>query len=195
MVLGDAVPYSGPIVEFHPGCQYAHYGLDLDLAALHILARHYCWPSPGVISAGESLAHRYLGRTGVLYRGLGKEREISRTPYGKMFEMAEETGQESFFVQTDEEDFYQAFKARFPDTLAWDDLPREPASIMNYVMPPEAKRPVFLLNFLAVLYGLGKMSKVLTNTGNTALWMMIWRGTAGGVWQYNPCDKKIRKQE
>jgi len=178
MVLGDTVPYSGPIVEFHHSHQYANYGMDLDLPALHQLARHYCWPSPEVLAVGESLAHRYLGRAGVLYRGLGKAREISRTPYGMMFEMAEETGQESFFVQTDEEDFYQAFKARFPDTLAWGALPREPASISNYVMPPEAERPAFLLTFLAVLYGLGRMNKVLANTGNTALWMMIWRGTA-----------------
>jgi hypothetical protein len=195
LVLGDTVPYSGPLVEFHHTDQYTRYGSDLDLPALHQLARHYCWPSARVIDVGETLARRFSGRVGVLYRGLGKEWEIARTPYGRMFDMAEETGQRSFFLQTDEDDFYQAFRARFPDTLAWNALPRKPASVKNYVMPPEAERPAFLLNFLAVLYGLGRMNTIISNTGNTALWMMIWRGTASGVWQYHPHDKDYGKYE
>ena len=124
-------------------------------------------------------------RTAVLYRGNDKVKEIPITPYSAMVEMALQSGADKFFVQTDEQEFFNHFKATFPDTIRIDELPMIHKNPNSYVMPNKKDSKQFLVNFIAVLRAMGNAKQFITTTGNTGLWAMFFRGHTREVWQYN----------
>ena len=132
-------------------------------------------------------------RTCVLYRGNDKGMEIPRLPYDVMIDMAIDTGEKSFFVQTDEQEFADYFKERFPDTVTWDEIPRIHKNPDGNVMPPVGKRVQFAINFNAVLYAMGKAKKVIVTTGNTGEFVCLYRGNTNNVWQAHGFERKWRK--
>jgi hypothetical protein len=172
----------GPYIYFHTYHQFAWYR-DLDLQALHRLARSYCWPSKSVVNEALAVMRSMQGRTAVLYRGNDKIRETPRTPYEMMFEMAEHSKSGQFWIQTDEADFFDAFKARFPDTRRIEELPMIRRNDRAYVLP-KTGRAEFAVKFLAALYAIAHAPQIICTTGNTALWPVIFRGHTRGVWQY-----------
>lgn len=173
----------GPYIHFHYGQQFAWYR-HLDLQGLQRLARNYCWPSKWVVHEAHGLMRSMQGRTAILYRGNDKIQEIPRTPYEKMFEMAERSGSHQFWVQTDEADFFDAFKTCFPDTRRIEELPMirrdDSASVLL-----QTGRAEFAVTFLAALYAIAHAPQIICTTGNTAVWPMIFRGHIRGVWQYS----------
>lgn len=171
-----------PYIHFHFGQQFAWYR-HLDLQGLQRLARQYCWPSKRVIDEAHVMMGSMQGRTAVLYRGNDKIQEIPRTPYETMFAMAERSGSHQFWVQTDEADFFDAFKTRFPDTTRIEALPMIQRDDTVSVLP-QAGRVDFAVTFLSALYAIAHAPQIICTTGNTALWPMIFRGHIRGVWQY-----------
>lgn len=174
---------NGRYIQFHNQQQYAWYR-ELDLAALRQLAQHYCWPSQRVLDQANGFMRSMRGRTAVLYRGNDKIREIARAPYQQIFELAERSGAQQFWVQTDEADFFDAFRARFPDTERIAELPMIRRDDRACVLP-QAGKAAFAVTFLAALYAIAQAPQIICTTGNTALWPMIFRGHTRGVWQYS----------
>lgn len=177
----DAAP-----LEFDHGWQYGTYA-DMDLKALNAAARRYLWPSEHVGRIAYGIAEASVGRACVLYRGNDKSKEIARTPYSAMIEMAHDCGRSAFAVQTDELGFYEEFKRSFPDTVRLTGLPMIPRNDDGVVVGGSA----FAAKYLAATWVMSQSRVLLTNTGNTALWCAIYRGHASGLWQYHPILRRF----
>lgn len=181
-----------PQVYFKHPWQFKWYK-KIDLVDLSKLAMGVCTPSVRVMNKAKELAPLAGGRTAILYRGNDKQKEIKETPYEAMVAMAKETGNSKFIVQTDEEEFFSYFKNIFPDTVAFNEIPRIKKNSESFVLPEAGKRVEFAVNFLAALIALSKCGTVCITTGNVALWLMLFRGNLNGVWQYHG-DKRKYKQ-
>ena len=179
-LLAPSSQYFGEEIKFDHGQQMALYN-DLDLTALRTLARFYCWPSQEVIDHAQRLKSKVGGRTAVLYRGLDKSKEIPRHKYEAMFEAARKAGGQ-YVVQTDELEFLKAFTRQFPDSIPMPGSRQRPYS-KEAVIVGDTK---FAVRFLASLYAISQATKMVTTTGNTALWPYIWRGHTDGCYQITP---------
>lgn len=189
MLLAPSIPIvTAPPIVFDHGHQYAEYA-DLTLAELRAVAMRYLRPSGRVGGIAYEITKRIAGRTCVLYRGNDKSKEIARTPYQRMFDMAHDCGSASFAVQTDELEFFEQFKALFPDTIAVSDLPMIRRDDSKVIVGGSA----FAAKFLAVIWAMSQSRYLLTNTGNTALWCAIYRGNALGLWQYHPILQRFKR--
>lgn len=177
---------------FDHGHQYAWYD-ELPIGALEEVASYVCHPSASVKDRTMSIAIAMGGRTAVLYRGNDKAKEVAPVPYDMMIDAARQSGSDAFWVQTDEQEFLDAFRAAFPNTLAIDTLPRIQRNGDAYVLPTPRKRPAFAIEFLAALFAIAHAPQVITTTGNTGLWAMIYRGYTDGVWQAHGQHQQVRK--
>lgn len=194
LIFKPVTEYSKPdyeVVPFSHGWQYG-FADELQLETLHKLANDYCELSNTIISKATDYSNILGNRTAILYRGNDKALEVQRTPYHSMQHMAELSGSTQFLVQTDEEDFYDWFKERFPDTICFPDIPRIRKDPDGYVSPPQGQRVKFAMNFLAALVAISKAPKLIINTGNTGLWTLIFRGTPVGVYQYNGMTASVK---
>lgn len=180
-----------------PDHQYGHdwqwkWYDEIGLWDLAHIALSVCPPSDLVRNRAAEMSGRIQGRTAVLYRGNDKIKEIARTPYEQMFLMARDTGAGKFVVQTDEAEFLDAFKDQFPDTVTLG-LPMISRNDDQYVMPPPPLRPTFAVDFNAALIAIAQCQRLILNTGNTAIWTMLYRGSTKNTWQYHPHHLQWRK--
>lgn len=170
--------------SFHHMWQFNWYD-EIDVYSNGDLAvNKICHPSDGLTARASSLKALIIGRTYVLYRGNDKAKEIPPTPYEAMEEMARQSGSEKFFIQTDDEDFYQFFIARFPDTITLGTLPRINSNHDRYVMPVQKKKD-FAFEFNASLMASVFANGLITTTGNTGLWAVLYRGHLHNTFQYH----------
>ena len=193
LILGE---YSKPneklYTSFNPGWQFAWYD-QIKLAELSKLALQICPMSSAVGDKSYQYQAILDGRTVCQYRGNDKCLDIPRTHPQGMIQMAIDSGSDKFLVQTDEQDFYDFFKERFPDTICIEEIPKIKKDPDSYVMPEIGKRADFCINFLAALRAISQAPKIITNTGNTSLWMMLFRGHTDGVWQIQGQNQQWRK--
>lgn len=193
IIIGEYKPDILTIPDFDPGWQFAWYD-KINLSNLSKAAMGICPVSSAVGDRSYGMLNRVDGRTALLYRGNDKALDIPRTHYQGMIEMALDTGSSRFIVQTDEDDFYEFFKERFPDTICFEELPRIKKDPDSYVMPPEGERVNFCINFLAAIRAISKAPKLIVNTGNTGLWTLLFRGNTENVWQIHASEnQKWRK--
>lgn len=183
LVFDEYQPKVCPYVGFDHGWQYGWYD-SVQIENLSKMASVYCPIKKEIHQRANDWFYNVRDRVCILYRGNDKSLEIPRTNYQAMVEMALATGEDKFLVQTDEEDFYQFFKERFPDTVCFNELPRIRKNPDSYVMPRENKSG-FCVDFITALIAISKAEKLILNTGNTGLWTMIFRGHANNVWQYH----------
>lgn len=181
-----------PFINFNHGWQYGWYN-EIQIEILHKMANIYCPLSDMVMNRVDEMESILGDRVAILYRGNDKGLEIQRTPYQAMAEMADATGKESFLVQTDEEDFYEWFKLRYPNTICFDSLPRISKDPDSYVMPPIGGRAEFAVNFLAALKTISLAEHLIMNTGNTGMWAAIFRGTPRNIYQWHGNNHSWRK--
>lgn len=192
-IFGDYVPDNSlKFVGYDHGWQFGWYD-EIQLEDLSKLAMNICPMSSNVGDQSFRFMERIKGRTAVLYRGNDKALDVPRTHYEAMIQMAQDTGSESFIVQTDENDFFDFFKERFPDSICLEEIPRINKNPDAYVMPPKGERVIFAVNFLAALRAISTCEKVILNTGNTGIWTMLFRGNTDNVWQAHGQYQKWRK--
>ena len=178
--------------SFEPGWQFSWYD-QIKLPELSILSREICPMSVAVGNKSYEMMNQLDGRTALLYRGNDKALDIPRTHYQGMIQMALDSESEKFIVQTDENNFYDFFKERFPDTICFDEVPRIDKDPDAYVMPELGKRVEFCINFLAAIRAISQAPKLILNTGNTGLWTMFFRGHTKDVWQIQGQNQQWRK--
>lgn len=195
IILGKYIqPSSDVYTSFNHGWQFADYS-QIKLSEIARMANAICPMSSAVGDRSHQMQSRIDGRTAVLYRGNDKALDIPRCHYQGFVQMALDSGSERFIVQTDENDFYNFFKERFPDTICFEEIPRINKDPDAYVMPEEGNRVDFCINFLAALRAIAQAPQLITNTGNTGLWTMIFRGHIENVWQMfgsNQVWKKLK---
>lgn len=192
MLLAPYQPWpEAPDHQYGHDWQWRWYD-EIQLWDLAHIALSVCPPSDLVKARAADFCGRIQGRAAILYRGNDKIKEIARTPYEQMLLMAHATGAKKFVVQTDEREFFEAFKEYFPDTVTLG-LPMIPRDDGRYVMPLPALRPSFAVDFNAALVAIAQCQHLVLNTGNTAIWTMIYRGSTKNVWQYHPHHNLWRK--
>ena len=192
LVIGDYKPDNSlPIVPYNHGWQFGMYD-EIQLNDLAKLANNVCPMSSLVGDKAYSFIQRLQHRTAVLYRGNDKCLDVPRTHYQAMIAMAEATGSRQFIVQTDENDFYNFFKSKFPDTIFFPEIPRINKDPDSYVMP-KINKSGFCINFLAALKAISQADKLILNTGNTGIWTMFFRGNTREAWQVHGRNQQWRK--
>lgn len=167
-------------INFNHGWQYGWFN-SYDLPLLSQLAGKVCRLSDAILDRSFEFWNRMQGRAGVLYRGNDKALEVPRVQYERMLEMAHDSGQQSWIVQTDELEFFQFWKIHFPDTIRIKEIPMISKNPDAYVMGDNPSQ--FLIDFLAALKALSMAPVLLTTTGNTGLWLALFRGDIKGIYQ------------
>jgi hypothetical protein len=181
-----------PLIHFNHGWQYGW----LDEVHIEELCKINSAINPlsyRVMQISEEISGIIKDRTCVLYRGNDKSCEVARTPYESMISIAKESGATSFFVQTYENEFFQYFKDRFPDTICYDKIPRINKNPDSYVMVPVGQKKDFAVNFVAALHAISKSREIIMNSGNTGFMVGLFRGHHKGIWQYNGQHHTYRK--
>lgn len=182
-LAGYLQPPKNVISSYHHEWQW-NWLDEVDFYSNSRLSNMVCPISDTVIQMAMELKPLIEGRHYVLYRGNDKAKEISPTPYETMVEMARKSGQDRFFVQTDDSDFLSYFMDRFPGTTYSDLIPRIPSNTDKYVMPVFNKA-VFGQKFLSLLSGAQFADGLITTTGNTGIWAAFFRGTLENTYQHN----------
>ena len=196
LILADYKPDNSiPIVGYDHGWQFAWYD-EIELHKLSPLASMICPMSQAVGDKCYQFMSRIDGRTAVLYRGNDKALDIPRTHYNAMIQMAAASYQASgcsrFIVQTDEVDFFKFFKEAYPDSIKFNEIPQIKKDPDAFVMP-KSHRADFCINFISALRAIATAPQLLTNTGNTGIWTMLFRGHTKGVWQVHGKNQQISK--
>lgn len=166
---------------------------EIDIVGSGQLAMAICEPSKEVGIRALQFFTRIFDRTGVLFRGNDKAKEMPIASYDDMIRLAYLSESNKFFLQTDEQEFVEYFIKHFPDTIVFDEIPRIPSNPHRYVMPSTAHRVEFALNFNAVLLAMSMLPKVCLTNGNTSMWVALYRGHLQGCLQLHTlCDNAIK---
>jgi hypothetical protein len=152
--------------------------------------------SPKVVKFSDDFVSKYginLDETiGVHYRGTDKQTEIE-TPSLTVFiaqtrQFMQEMANPKILLLTDEPDVIVGFEAAFPNAvITINELAAPGGSIGAHILDskePEVQGQIFL----AILSLVSKCKKVVTHTGNGALWEVLFRGSTEGL-------KQVRTQE
>lgn len=162
----------------------------LPLRALNLEAQKFTAPSRSVLAIGESLEKEYgLNLTnliGVHYRGTDKYLEIPVSEISN-WEAAIENARHGLIkprilVLSDDFGILNHFKAKFDGSFSIDKLTSGSGDIGAH-FTKKANPLQEAQIFLALVYIVSKSSKLITHTGNGALWEVIYRGHTEGVTQ------------
>lgn len=180
-------------VKFAVNEQYNKYK-NIDFKGVTPLIKAYF--SPGIIITNiiEALEKKYLldysNICSVYYRGNDKVIETGLAEHEEFFNKAEEIRQKNpnvkFLVQTDEIEFAEAFKQRFPNSFWFDELAminHNPDSSVHHSLPRnERKEQASYL--LAATIIIAKTKHLITHSGNCGLWAVLYRGHVENVYQF-----------
>jgi hypothetical protein len=152
--------------------------------------------SPKVVKFSDGFVEKYginLEETiGVHYRGTDKQTEIETPSLTEFISQTRQFMQEianpKILLLTDEPDVIVGFEAAFPKAvITINELAAPGGSIGAHILDskePEVQGQIFL----AILSLVSKSKKVITHTGNGALWELLFRGSTEGL-------KQVRTQE
>jgi len=126
----------------------------------------------------------------VYYRGNDKETETGLADYEEFFNKTEEILQKNpqikFLIQTDELEFAEAFKQRFPNSFWFDEMSminHDPKSSVHHSIPRNKRKEHASYFFAAVLI-MSKTKHLITYSGNCGLWVVLYKGNTKNVHQY-----------
>jgi len=173
--------------------QYQKYK-DIDFNTIIPLVEAYFSPHATIKNIIETLEKKYSidydNTCSVYYRGNDKETETGLADHKKFFNKAEEILQKNshikFLIQTDELEFAEAFKQRFPNSFWFDELSminHDPSSSVHHSLPRNERKEHASYFFAAVLI-MSKTKHIITYSGNCGLWVVLYRGNAKNVHQY-----------
>jgi hypothetical protein len=150
--------------------------------------------SPKVVGFSDSFVEKYgikLEETiGVHFRGTDKQTEIETPSLTEFISQTRKFMQEmanpKILLLTDEPEATQAFETAFPNVvITIDELATPGGSLGAHTLDskePELQGQIFL----AILSLVSKCKKVVTHTGNGALWEVLFRGSIEGLKQVRP---------
>ena len=173
-------PDKSEFINFNHGWQYGWYN-QIEILIIANLANKVCPLSNQILDKSFEFWNKIIDRAAILYRGNDKQLEVPKTDYNTMLQMAIDSGYKSWIIQTDEIEFYEFWKINFPDSIRFEELPLINSHPTSYVIGEN--RSKFLINFLAALKAISMAPVLLTTTGNTGLWTLIFRGNYKNVYQ------------
>lgn len=173
--------------------QYQKYK-NIDFKNVVPLIKAFFSPSITIRNIIETLEKKYKldydNICSVYYRGNDKASETGLAEYEQFFNKTEEILQKNphikFLIQTDELEFAEAFKQRFPNSFWFDELSminHDPKSSVHHSIPRN-KRKEHASYFFAAILIISKTKHLITYSGNCALWTVLYRGNTENVHQY-----------
>ena len=152
--------------------------------------------SPKVVKFSDSFVEKYginLEETiGVHYRGTDKQTEIETPSITEFISQTRLSMQEmtnpKILLLTDEPDIVLGFEAAFPGAVITIAELATPGGSLGAHTRDSKEPEVQGQIFLAILSLVSKCRKVVTHTGNGALWEVLFRGSTEGL-------RQIRTQE
>lgn len=172
------VPYS----DFQHTWQFKNYD-EINVSDLNKITMNVCNPSEIVRKKSQEILNMISNRCVVFYRGNDKSKEIKPIPYNDYVNIANDLNEKSFFVQTDEREFYDYFKSKFPDTIHYAALPMMRKNENSAIRGENGTKSEFAVNYLATTCAIAKARRIILPTGNTGMWVAIYRGNLDGVHQ------------
>lgn len=170
----------------HREDQFSYYR-NINYLGLHQILVNYFSPSFPVIAAYERILNKYKidfrNSQCILYRGLDKGKETTIPDYDTMLSKVDKT--KKLIIQTDELEFLQYAKQKFPKALHFDEaymVTKTLEAVQNHISPGE--RITRAVDFLAILIILSKCNSVILNSGNVGMWLCLFRANADNVNQY-----------
>jgi hypothetical protein len=138
--------------------------------------------------------HKYdidPGKTiGVCYRGNDKLMEAnppSYEEYSIKIDLAiRENPGHKILIQTDESEFVEYAKERYPGCIVISELPTINKTYESQVgwEIERGERTNFAVNFMSAIIILSRCSTVILNSGNVGMWICLYRGNSDNVNQY-----------
>ena len=173
--------------------QYGIYK-NIDFKQVATLIETFFSPSLAIINIMETLDKKcsidYENLCAVYYRGNDKASETGLAEHEQFFNKAEEILQKNphikFLIQTDELEFAEAFKQRFPNSFWFDELSminHDPSLSVHHSLPRNGRKEQASY-FLAAAVIVSKAEHLITHSGNCGLWAVLYRGNAKNVHQY-----------
>jgi hypothetical protein len=150
--------------------------------------------SSKVVTFSNSFVEKYginLEETiGVHYRGTDKQTEIETPSLTEFIQQTRQFIQEmanpKILLLTDEPEATQAFETAFPNSVITIDALATPGGSLGAHTLDSKEPEVQGQIFLAILSLISKCKKVVTHTGNGALWEVLFRGSTEGLKQVRP---------
>lgn len=173
--------------------QFSNYKL-LNHTQLNPFIKKYFTISQKIQNNVEYLEKKYNlnynNLCSIYYRGLGKSVETNSGTYDEYLKKAKEIENKHpniiFLLQSDESEFYSYMKKHLKNTIELDS-----SSVSNNTDTPDYfstlsknERLPHAIKFLSVIYILSKSKYIITSSGNTGLWICLFRGNSNGVIQY-----------
>lgn len=171
-----------PKSDFKHTWQFRWYD-EIGLSDLNKIAMNVCNLSQIIKEKARQIRKTIGNRCVILYRGNDKSKEIKSIPYDEFIKAANNLRESSFFIQTDEKEFYDYFKSKFPDSTYNAELPMIHKDGNMVITSTEIGKGDFAIKFLASIYAISSARKLIIPTGNTGLWAVIYRGILSGVVQ------------
>ena len=126
----------------------------------------------------------------VLYRGNDKITETRIGKYETFIDWAHMVQIKNpnirFMIQTDENEFKEAFMKEFVNSFVIEEIPiiyKSGSGVVHKVIP-HGERQEFGGRFLASIICGSRCSHVITHSGNCGMWTALYRGNTSNVYQY-----------
>jgi hypothetical protein len=168
--------------------QFADYN-SIDFDNLNPIIKKYFNPSKLVLTKVNKLKKEYNlnDYIGVFYRGNDKQTETKIAPYDLFINKCKEFENLNipFLLQTDECFFASEFKKNFKNTIIFDEsicIDNKSKSVSHIV--PFGQRFNFGLFYYAATILQGQSKYLITHSGNSALWAVLYRRNAKNVYQF-----------
>jgi hypothetical protein len=161
----------------------------------------YFMPSKQVEAIQEMLVTKYSIRlqdcVGVHYRGTDKSGEIETPSLQEFIKQTRnflgDIKDPQILLLTDEPEAQAAFRAEFPGfVVVIDELEAPGGTVGSHNLDsknPEAKGQTFL----AILILVSQCKRVVTHTGNGALWEVFFRGSTAELHQFGKTETTLRR--
>ena len=182
-----------PFTELHHHSVYR----EVNLASYGPFINRYFSPSDRVLDRYGHFIQSYgldLSNTiAVNIRGTDKHTEVEPPPISTYLRLAEEALSEQpsskILLVTDQQQYLDVFLRKFKSSLlSLDELPTTFSDVVIHKLLKKNQREDFGINFLATVLLISQSGKVITHTGNGALWTSLFRGRTKGLTQLSGKD-------
>jgi hypothetical protein len=166
----------------------------IDIYGVGGFVKKFFSPSILVENCEKELIKKYnldLNKTiSVFYRTHDKSRETIIPNYDEMLkkikEVKEENRDHKLVVQSADQDFCDFIKESYEDCIIFEEImkfDKQVAEELGIKVPDGEKKNQAIL-FLAIIFLISKSSKVILNSGNIGIWIVLFRGYIEGIHQY-----------
>lgn len=126
----------------------------------------------------------------LLYRGNDKATETKLCRYEEFLlyanKILEKDGNVKFLLQSDESEFFGFFESHFPDnSFSFKDKIRHMPKRSSSVDLELRNNYIYSKYYLAITYLMAKCKYIICQSGNTSLWVALYRGSSDGIFQFN----------